>query len=242
MNFKHMYIAVFLVLLLVYPAYTIFVFWRAAQRSAPLIRATPPYTREDATLTRRILILGDSLAVGVGAPSDMTVAGRLAPSFNANVENYAKSGAQTKDLDAQLSQAKNNRYDLILIQMGANDIIQLRSLETAAGNMDRAITSARQKSDRVAFLLVGNVGAAPLWPWPWPSIYTSRTLDLRKRYLALAQKHDVLFVDIYTRDDIFASDPDRYYADDQLHLTADGYETWHEIISEDVRSRWPELQ
>lgn len=237
-----MFIVAFLVLLLAYPAYNIFVFWRAAQRSAPLIEATPPFNREDVTLTRRILILGDSLAVGVGAPSDMTVAARLSVSFNANIENYAKSGAQTKDLEAQLAHAKKTKYDLVLIQTGANDIIQLKSLETAAGNMDRAIASAKQKSDHVAFLLVGDVGAAPLWPWPWPRIYTSRTLDLRERYLALAQKHEALFVDIYKRDNIFATDPSRYYASDDLHLTADGYEKWFEIITEEVRARWSDLQ
>lgn len=232
----------FIALIVLYAAYNVFIFWQAAQRSAPLIEATPPYNRNDSSLSKNILILGDSLAVGVGASGEQTVAGRLGKALNANVDNFAKSGAQTKDLGAQLSQAKKDKYDLVLIQIGANDIIQLRSLEAAAENLDRVLADAKQKSDHVAFLLVGNVGAAPLWPWPWPRIYTSRTLDLRERYLALAEKHDALFVDIYKRDNIFASDPDRYYANDQLHLTADGYEKWFDLISEDIRARWPELQ
>jgi len=237
-----LYAAIIVAIVLLYAAYNVFLFWNAAQKSAPLIEATPPFNREDPSLSKRVLVLGDSLAVGVGAPPENTVAGRLAVSLNANVENYAKSGAQTKDLEGQFLQAKSDRYDLILIQVGANDIIQLKSLQTAAENMDRALLGAKQKSDRVAFLLVGNVGAAPLWPWPWPRIYTSRTLDLRERYLAHAQKHGALFIDIYKRDNIFGKDPDRYYASDQLHLTADGYEKWFDIISEDVRARWPELQ
>jgi len=230
-----------LAIVFLYGAYSVAVFWNASRISAPLINATPPFNREDASLTKHILVLGDSLVVGVGAAPAQTVAGRLSQSLNASVENYGRSGAKTTDLAAQASQAKKAVYDLVLIQIGANDVIQLRSLASAEANMDLALAEAKKKSTQVVFLMAGNIGDAPLWPWPWPYIYTKRTLDLRARYQALALKHDALFVDLYTRGDLFASDPTRFYAADKLHLSADGYEKWFDVITEEIATRWPAL-
>lgn len=239
MTMKYMYFIV--TAILVYAFYCIFLFWNAAQKSAPLIVATPPYNHEDPALTKSMLVLGDSLAVGVGAPPEATIAALLGKSFNANVSNFGKSGAQTKDLEMQLAAAPQKRFDLILIQIGANDIIQMRSLAKAEANMDRALAMVRKKSDRVVFLTSGNVGDAPLWPFPLPYLYEARTRDLRARFMRLAEKHDALYVDLYARGNIFASDPTRFYAADSLHLTSEGYAKWFEIISADIASKWPEL-
>lgn len=241
MSSRNMVYAAVAAAVILYAAYTVFLFWNAAQKSAPLIRATSPYNREDPKLTKNILVLGDSLAVGVGARGELTVAGRLGERLRANVENYGKSGAQTRDLDEQLSRAKKDHYDVILIQIGANDVIQLKSLTTAQSNMDRILGAAQKKSAHVIFLTSGNIGDAPLWPFPWPYIYTERTLDLRDRFKVLAEKHGALYVDLYARGNLFASDPDRYYANDKLHLTADGYGTWFDVIWEEVTLRWPDI-
>lgn len=236
-----MYVAIFVLVILVYAAYTAVLFWNAAQKSKPLITATPPFNRGDQSLTKNILVLGDSLAVGVGAPGAETIAGRLAVALNANVENYARSGALTGDLDEQMMRAKKDRYDLILIQAGANDVIQLKSLGIAEKNMDELLVEAFKKSDHVVFLTSGNIGDAPLWPFPWRHIYLRRTLDLRERFMALATKHGALYIDLYSHGNLFASDPKRFYAPDDLHLSADGYAKWFEIIWKDAIARWPEL-
>jgi len=242
MNFRAMtYIVLIFAALFAYAAYNVFLFWSAAQKSAPLIAATPPFNREDPSLSKSILVLGDSLAVGVGAPDKETIAARLATALHANIANVAKSGAHTSDLEGQLALAQKSRYDLILIQIGANDIIQLQSLAKAEGNMGRALAVAKGKSDRVVFFTAGDVGDAPLWPWPWKHIYSSKTRDLRTRFMALAGKYDALYVDLYAHGPIFASDPKRYYAVDDLHLTAQGYGKWFEIVLDDISKRWPDL-
>lgn len=234
-------IAISCLLLVLYAAYSVFLFWNAAQKSKPLIAATPPYNRMDASLSKSILVLGDSLAVGVGSPGEKTIAGRLSESLGATVENYAKSGAQTSDLAGQIARATEDRYDLIVIQAGANDVIQLKSLRKAEEYMDRILSDASEKSDHVVLLTAGNIGDAPLWPFPWGHIYLKRTLDLRERFSALAEKHDVLYIDLYARGNLFAADPKRFYAVDNLHLTAEGYGKWFDVIMEEVRTRWPDL-
>lgn len=236
-----MYVAALIFLVLGYAAYSVFLFWNAAQKSRPLIAATPPFNREDTSLTKSILVLGDSLAVGVGAPGVETVAGRLAMAMSANVENYAKSGAVTSDLAGQMTRAQKDRYDLILIQAGANDVIQLKSLASAQENMDALLAEVSKKSDRVVFLTSGNIGDAPLWPFPWRHVYLKRTLDLRERFTALATKHGALYIDLYSRGNLFESDPKRFYAGDNLHLSADGYAKWFDVIWMEMMARWPDI-
>lgn len=235
------YIAILAFLVLLYVTYSALIFWNAARKSVPLIAATPPFNREDPSLSKSILVLGDSLAVGVGSPSEKTIAGRLSEALAATVENYAKSGAQTSDLAGQMARAQKDHYDLIVIQAGANDVIQLKSLGKAQENMDRILRSAEERSDHVVLLTAGNIGDAPLWPFPWGYIYLTRTLDLRERFSALALEHGALYVDLYAEGNLFASDPQRFYAFDDLHLTEEGYGKWFEVILKDVRMRWPEL-
>ena len=240
MNYK-IWIVAAVALVIIYGAYCVYLFWSAAQKSAPLVEAAQPFNREDPSYSQSILVLGDSLAVGVGAPANKTIAARLADVMHANVANFGKSGAHTSDLMQQMALAQKSHYDLILMHMGANDIIQLMSISAAALNMDRALEKAKEKSDHVVFLFAGNIGDAPLWPWPFKSIYKSKSLDLRARYAQLALKHDALFIDIYAKGPVFESDPKRYYAPDNLHLSADGYEKWFEFITESVQEKWPAL-
>ncbi len=228
-------------IVLLYSTYSGFLFWQAAKRSAPLIEATPPYNYADSNRLRHILILGDSLAVGVGAPQEKTIAALLGFSLKANVENLALSGAQTHDLAGQMERTSRERYDLILIQIGANDVIRFKSLKEAERNMSALLARAQSVSDRVVFLTAGNIGDAPLWPWPLNSLYTARTLHIRERFMALAVQYDALYVDIYAHGNLFSSDPARYYAVDNLHLSEEGYLKWFEIIVPEILARWPEL-
>lgn len=235
-------VATILAIILSYGLYSVAIFVTAARRSAPLVAATAPFTSQDASHRFDLLVVGDSLAVGVGSVPEQTIAGRLGKVLDATVENYAKSGAVTNDLREQLARAQKEQYDLIMIIGGANDVIQLKSLARAEKNMEHVLVEARKRSSRVVFLTAGNIGDAPLWPSLWARLYSRRTLDLRSRFVELAHRQDTLYVDLYSRGDMFSSDPHRFYASDELHLTADGYEKWFNVIREEIQARWPELQ
>jgi lysophospholipase L1-like esterase len=207
--------------------------------SAGLVAEAKPY--ESATGTRSILVLGDSTAVGVGSPSDEAVAGRLGEYLNATVENYAKSGAVTADLAGQLSQAKQTHYDVILIQIGANDVIRFRSLAAAQSELDADLKVASKLSDHVVVLTAGKIGEAPFFPRLLGFIWTWRVDALRTRFIATTAQNGALYVDLYSIPDPFTSDPARYYAPDGLHLTGDGYGFWFEQVQKAIASRWPVL-
>ncbi len=197
---------------------------------------------ERAEGSRSLLVLGDSTAVGVGVhDAHNTVAGRLSQALNASVENHAVSGEVTADTAAQLAAAQKDSYDLVLIQIGANDVIGFRDLGVAQADLKRLLDEARTKSDRIVLLTAGKIGEAPLFPWFARALMTERAADLRERFSSTAAAFGVVYVDLFAIPDPFATDPRRYYAPDGLHLTDDGYGFWYEQVKHAIEARWPDL-
>ncbi len=227
-------------LLLTYFVLEIWPISRAIKVSADLVARTRSFQRAEGV--RSILVVGDSTAVGIGASDPRnTVAGRLSAYLDASVENYAVSGAITSDLAGQIAQAKKSRYDLVLVQIGANDVIKLRSLKVAGESLDAALQTLEGKSDRIVLLTAGKIGKAPLFPWFIGPVFTYRSALLRERFMAITAAHGVTYIDLYSMKDPFNTDPKRYYGPDGLHLADDGYAFWYEAVKAGVALSWPEI-
>jgi len=214
-------------------------FFRRVQISGKLIETTTPFSfhPEEWGVGRytRILIAGDSLAAGIGsARSEDSIAGRLHRDFpDAEIVNTAKSGAKLAEVIEQMNTVMG-RFDLVVIMGGANDIIRFHSLQKAESDADIVLKVAKEKGDQVLWLVSGNIGLAPLWPWPVGPVYTYRTRKYHAIFRALAEKEGIVFINLLKEraDDVFAKDPARYYAKDGLHLSSDGYAVWYEAIKE----------
>lgn len=182
---------------------------------------------------QRILVVGDSTAVGTGVKDPInSTAGYFHQDFpNAEIVNLAKNGAKVNKIIKTFDQAQG-KFDLVLIQGGANNIIYFTPLETAAAEMDALIKKAKKYSDNVVLLTSGNVGTAPIFPAPLSWIYTTRARKFLAEFEKTATSNGVLFVRLFQEkvDDIFLSDVKKYYAADGLHLTAEGYKVWYEQI------------
>ena len=240
MNSKYM-IVLFVLLLVGYVAYAAYSIRRSAALSVPLVKVAHPYIREDSSLPHTLLVLGDSTAVGVGSPPEGTVAARLGEYIHASVENYAVSGAVTANLDAQMSNAKRDKYDLVLMQIGANDVIGFHSLAAAAAQLDSALQKLRLKSDRVLVLTAGDIGTAPIFPRPVGWVISYRTRELRDRFIKVCAQRGATYVDIYARPDPFIGNEEHYHAADGLHLNSEGYAYWVSVVKEYVDAQWPQL-
>ncbi len=205
-----------------------------------IVQQTQPFTR--ATGTRSLLVLGDSTAYGVGASSpEFSVPGRLSAELNLSVENNSRSGALTREMVEQLSRSTQKRYDMVLLQVGANDVIFQKSLTKAEVSLREALVLAREKSDRVVLLTAGDIGSAEVFFWPLSTLMTYRTELLRTKFMRVSEELGVVYVDIYAYPDAFASDPKKYYAADGLHLSDSGYDFWFGIVLEYVQKKWPEF-
>lgn len=220
-------VAVLFVALVMWVAYVAYHLHSARQLSLVVVADTVPFSLQDTSRVKKLLVLGDSTAYGVGARDPLeTTAARVGDALLMNVDNVSASGAKVHELRDQLLRAPGNKYDLALIQVGANDVIYFSSLKDAAEDLDVLLTSISSRASRIVFLTSGDIGRAPLWPMPLNWIYTSRTKAWREIVMPILAKHGVIYVDLLSLPDPFLSDVARYYAPDGLHLSGDGYAVW----------------
>lgn len=213
-----------------------------------LIAVGVKQTEETKAFERRLqdpefsfLIVGDSSAVGVGAvPPEGSVAGRLAADFpTADVKSLAVSGSKVSDAVKQLeSLSEDDHYDLILIQIGGNDIVRRTPYADIERDLPRLFDLASQHSENVVQLTSGNVGTSKLLPFGTRWYFTLRTKKVREIFMRVASDKDVHYVDLLrTRaNDPYAQDPKKYYSPDFFHPSAEGYGDWYQFVAPIVKS------
>jgi len=174
----------------------------------------------------RVLIVGDSTAVGLGSASaEASVAGRLAREFpDASIENYARLGARVTTMLEQFECA-SGCFDAVLIAVGGNDVIHGTPERRLRAGLDAVLVRARQLSRFVIVANSANVGAAPLFGWPLNLLLSRRSLRVRRVFAQVCRQHRVRFVNFTYRGqrDAFARLRDEYFAEDRLHPSATAY-------------------
>ena len=201
--------------------------WRARALAA----ASTPFERTLPRPRHRLLVVGDSTAVGTGASDPAaSVAGRLAAAFpGLAVENRARDGAVTRAVVGQLAGVQEHRFDLVLVQTGGNDILRLTPTEGLREATAAVLDAAGARGRRVVMMSTGDVGTAPAFPFPVDRLLSARTRQVRQVFMEAAAAAGVTYVDLYRRPaaDPFLADPDRYYARDGLHPSGAGYALWY---------------
>lgn len=220
-------------LLAIVIAYWVNQFHIALMISKRLTEEAVPFQKPSDDPGIAMLVLGDSTAVGVGASTPKeSVAGRAAIAIRAHsVENYAVSGAVVADLPAQIARAKRADYDLILIQIGANDIVRLHSPGKTADALG-AILKTLPKATRVILISAGNVGGSTIVPPLLRPLYTHETLAYHDAFTAMAAAIGITYVNLYTAPgyELIAEHPDVYLAADGFHPSSAGYLLWYTAI------------
>ncbi len=197
--------------------------------ASELAKASEPLQVSPQDPTRRLLIVGDSTAVGTGASSPQaSVAGLIArdhPSWT--IVNRARDGARFADFEAQLASAE--RFDLVLVMGGGNDTIRLTGQEALRASVRRTAERAKSLADAVILMPPGNVGNAPFFFAPVSWLMTHRSRSLHAVVEEAARATGAVYVDLYKdrADDPFALEPERFHARDGLHPSDDGYRLWY---------------
>lgn len=209
-------------------------FLRLEKVGKNIAHITSPYSIDIKNPAKRVLVIGDSLAVGVGASTpEHSIAGLLSMDYpSTDITNFAVSGSKIKDVLKTLQSSQDLGYDLILIQVGGNDVVQFTSVKEASADMDLLLKLAKTKSSKVLFYSSGSVGFAPIFIPPVSWIYTYKTKKLYSALKTVAEKNNVTYIDLlYSKtDDPFKSDIDEYYAGDYFHVSDAGYKFWYEKI------------
>lgn len=207
-------------------------FFRARISNA-LMENKMPYQKESTDYGMTLLVLGDSTGVGVGAdkPED-SVAGRLARYLEATyVENHAVAGTMTEELKFQIQKARLPKYDVILVQIGGNDILAFHNAKATAAQLS-AMLAKLPPAQRTIVMTTGNVGGALLFPLPLRPFHTMATLALRREFMRVAHGWHALYVDLFFPfyNDPFLRNPYRYLSRDGLHPSSYGYGLWFDKL------------
>jgi lysophospholipase L1-like esterase len=239
-NQEGVVLKIFLILILalvVYLIYLAYPVYMALKRADGVVESNHPYEQHPANPTMRILVAGDSSAIGVGAIDPAkSIAGRLGRRYsNADLTNIGVSGAKVNDLLNALQKQKDHHYDLLILQIGANDITHFISLESIKADMAEVLKISNQISDKTIVLTSGDLGRIPIFKWPINVLMTQRTKAVRQIFLEEIAKHpNMSYVDLFY---LLKKDPSRknfdpYYSPDQFHLNDNGYGIYYHYLEE----------
>lgn len=204
--------------------------WRVAQ-SIELARHSVPLQVQPPAPAGRLLIVGDSTAVGTGASTPQaSLAGLLAARFpGLLIENRGRDGATFADVARQLAGPGRGGgpFDMVLVNAGGNDVIRLRNLNTVAQDIDRVAQLARQTAPFAVLMPAGNVGNAPFFLPPVSWWMTQRARRLHAAVATSAQRHGAVYVRLFEEreNDPFAQHR-TLNASDGLHPSDAGYRLW----------------
>jgi lysophospholipase L1-like esterase len=200
------------------------------QKTKVLIAKTTAFQKPNPNASIHILMLGDSTMFGTGAKDNKnSTAGRMSSLYpDASLENISENGLKLHGLNEKIKNI-NNHYDLIVIQIGANDIIRFTPNKTIDTELDILLTKVKTLSDKVIILHSGDVGESKLFPLLLRPFLTIKSKAVRDIYLQETKKFNVSYVDLL---DTHLSDS--LYADDKLHLNDEGYGVWFNKIKEAI--------
>lgn len=200
--------------------------WRLGQ-ARDLTARSEPLSQRPADPAVRLLIVGDSTAVGTGASSPRTsLAGLIAQAHpRLLVDNRGRDGALLADVAAQL--AIDERYDIVLVLAGGNDVIRLRDREAMRADVERIARAAAERAPLVLLMPAGNVGNAPFFFPPLSWLMTSRSRALHRFVADAAAREGLVYVNLFRERaaDPFVADP-ALNAADGLHPSDAGYRHW----------------
>ena len=213
-------------------------------KSHTLVKNARAYQRIKPEAKLKILFIGDSTAVGTGAkdPRD-SVAGRFGQDFpQAQIINLGINGEVTHQLAQAFNPQKFGACDLIVVQIGGNDILRFTNLANLEKDIDQLLAKVSRLSRKIVLLHSGNVGLAPFFPWYLEGPWRNRSLEVRSLFRKYAARHHAAYVNLFTerQNDFFLTDIHKYYSPDMLHPSGEGYGLWYKTIRETME--WEKLR
>ena len=180
-----------------------------------------------------ILFVGDSTGYGTGARRSVdSVAGHLGNAYTwYTITNNSSNGRTIAGAQQVINKlGEDDRYDLLVFQIGANDMMGGASAVETVDRMQQLVESARPYTNNIVVLTCGNLGGPAIFEGEEAErmTETSREYD-RLMYELSNQYQDVSFVPLFDEPeyDPFLAEPRKHTAIDGLHPTSAGYAIWY---------------
>lgn len=166
----------------------------------------------------QIFVIGDSITAGLG-DKIVTWPQLLAEERGFTVLSHAAAGATISQALAQTEQLPD-RADMILIEIGGNDLLSQIPIAQFERDLDKLLSGARQKSEHVI-----------LFELPLPPLCNEYGHIQRR----LSAKHDVQLAPKRLLMGVLASSA---ATSDTIHLTQTGHERLAQIVSGMIQQEW----
>lgn len=180
-----------------------------------------------------LLVLGDSLAAGLGADNRFqTLGGAIATGVAAltgrpaRLTNVAEVGAESSWLEGQVTRALDAvpHADVAIISIGGNDATHRVPTETSVGHLSRAVRRLRESGAEVVVATCPDLGTITPLPQPLKTFtkHWSRALaEAQTVAVVEAGGRTVSLGDLLRRD--FIAEPEAMFSIDQFHPSPVGY-------------------
>lgn len=181
----------------------------------------------------RLAILGDSTVTGTGLddPADLWVRqaiDRLSDRLRVRVRSHAAGGARARDVLAdQVEAAVAWHPDVVVVSVGANDALRRVRISAFEADLRTIVERLRAGGATVVLAGVGDVGTAPLLPFPLRLVVRERSRVADRIHARVAASSDgVLKVPVAEEaDEAFRTRRDLFCAD-LFHPNRNGHEVW----------------
>lgn len=179
-----------------------------------------------------LLLLGDSIAAGLGAERRKdTLGARLAKGVARAVgrpvrlTTAAVVGSESSALAAQLDAIPDDaRHDVAVIIVGGNDVTHRIPVATSIGHLRRAIERLRQRGTEVVVGTCPDLGALRPVPQPLRALGSRLSRQLAAGQAATARETGARAVSLRRAvGPFFVSQPDEMFSLDRFHPSALGY-------------------
>ena len=212
---------------------------RALHLGRGIVSATSAFRQQPTQPAMRVLLMGDSTGMGVGAQAGQSLAALLAADRpDAEVLNISCSGARLADIADQLQHLPRSTvpWDLLLLHAGGNDIFR----GTSPARMQRAAEALLAQlvplARHVVWLGPPNVGLLPAFVPPFSWLLSRRSMLACALFKQCADRSGVRFVDFCEPRDktFFSADPTRFIAPDQVHPTGETYRHCYGLLKQSL--------
>jgi lysophospholipase L1-like esterase len=180
----------------------------------------------------RVAVLGDSsvTAPGVAGPHEIWVSlicSRIAETHRVTLRSFAVSGSRVEDLlHDQVEPALVFSPHLVIVSVGANDVIKGVGLRVFERRLDELVATLSDTGALVVLSGVGDIGTIPRLKPPLRNMMTRRSARFDRVHHLVAARYGAHVVE-HRRDD-----PTIWYSDralwspDLFHVSAAGHRRW----------------
>ncbi len=189
--------------------------------------AAPDTTSDDGV---RVLVLGNSIAAGLGVSSQAAFPTRLQQKvdslgWNVAVQNAGVNGETTAGGRSRIGWLLNEKVDVLILELGGNDGLRGVDLQSTEQNLTAIIDTTLSTYPEAQVLLAGM--RIP------PNLGPEYTKQFRKLYPTLAGQYDRVTLIPFVLQNV--AGVDSLMQDDGIHPTAAG----HRLVAQNV---WEQLR